>query len=87
MNVLKIRNSLAERGFELTPEECNNMLDFLDFLVQGNQGFYAKLDNMTTEQKIKKIEDLKSAGVSMSLKELNNYITSLKRICILLNLE
>lgn len=89
LDVLTFRNSAAEDGLELTPEEAKELLDQYDYLKNcikegcgKHHNFYNHLKNLTTEQKLDKIKELeKERGVKFSLKEMNETIKLLLQIC------
>lgn len=86
--ILNFRNSCAEDGIELTPNEANKFYkayvalkkEIKDAVAQCPT-FYVELCNRTTEQKVEDLERLNDRGADMTLKDYNELQATIKRIC------
>lgn len=87
-NILAFRNSCAEEGVELTPDEViklftgyKKLKKIVKNAVKACPDFYYKLCNMTTEDKAKDLKELCRQGVNMSPQDFDDFTKALKRVC------
>jgi hypothetical protein len=89
MNILNFRESCAEDGIEITPEEAEQIAEsFLAFreeiinAVEENPNYYRDVCNKTVEEKLEEIKLLEEReGNHISLREYNDLLNMIKRIC------
>lgn len=86
--VLAFRNNMCEKGIEYTPEEAEEILNEISFLIREIQKtcFYNHdaleyFKNITTEDKHEIINELESVGINMNIKELEGLIDLVLQIC------
>jgi hypothetical protein len=85
--ILKIRNSCAEEGVELTPIEVSNLLEAYGKLkkivkeaFESSPDFYNLLCNAIKNNKIEELHKFyKDANVTSQ--DFNDFIKALKRVC------
>lgn len=87
-NILKFRESCAEDGIELTPNQANKfykayvvLKDEIEQAVAVCPGFYQELCNRTTEDKLKDLRRMNQSGANMTLKDYNELQATIKKIC------
>jgi len=87
-NTLRLRNSCAEDGIEMTPAEADKLLNgYLEFkksidkAMALNPNFYRDVCNKTTEEKLREIKLMKEQGQKMTLKEYNEIQKMVKYVC------
>ena len=87
-NSLKLRNSCAEDGIEMTPAEADRLLNgciefkkAIDEAVEQIPNFYRDVCNKTTSEKLREIKLMKEQGQEMTLKEYNEISKMIKYIC------
>jgi hypothetical protein len=89
MNILNFRESCAEDGIEITPEEAERIAEsFLAFreeiinAVEENPNYYQEVCNKTLEEKLEEIKLLEEReGKRISLREYNDLLKMIKQIC------
>lgn len=86
--ILKFRNSCAEEGVELTPDEVVNLFTGYKKLkkivkraVKECPDFYFKLCTMSNEDKARDLQELCRQGVNMSPQDFEDFTKALKRVC------
>ncbi len=87
-NILNFRQSCAESGIELTPEQANKfykayvaLREEIEEAIAECPDFYMEICNRTTEQKMQDLEKMNKCGANMSLKEYNEIQATVKKIC------
>ncbi len=87
--IIAFRNSCAEDGIELTPQEAEKMynayLALREEIVNAARqypGFYEDVCNRTLEEKLEDMKQIeKREGRPISLKEYNDLQEMIKRVC------
>ncbi len=87
-HILQFRESCAEDGVELTPEQANKfykayiaLRDELVDAVAQCPTLYQDLCNRTTEQKLEDLKQLNKMGAKMTLRDYNELQETVKKIC------
>lgn len=87
-HILQFRESCAEDGVELTPQQANKfykayiaLRDELVDAVAQCPTLYRDLCNRTTEQKLDDLKELNKMGAKMTLRDYNELQETVKKIC------